>query len=238
MRTEFRPTFCLSFLMAVSWSLTRRRGQAASPESVGVLSIAPSAASKNLVTRSVPTVADMASGYLDSPAESTAIIAVQVDAVGAVTLSEIGPCGRCGRNRRPCMGTVSPDGTWETLFCRTCVSAARRAAALGAPPPPPLLALRGRCAACPRRATFGPRPGRAIHCKRHRLPGEQDAANRRCRAPGCPRQPAYGDPASGAPLFCAAHRAENHTNLKRRLCQHPEVLPASPSDQCRPFLAC
>ena len=133
-----------------------------------------------------------------------------------------GQCGQCGHNLRLCMGVVSSTGAWAMLLCRACAAAARRSLDPSSPPLK-VLSLRGRCIACPRRATFGALPGRAHHCKRHRLPGEEDTANRRCRAPGCPRQPAYGDSARGVPLYCAAHRAANHTNLKRRLCQNPEV---------------
>jgi hypothetical protein len=139
----------------------------------------------------------------------------------------VGQCGKCGRSVRLCMGIVSPTGAWEAVLCRACAAVTRRSVILGEAPPP-MLALRGRCMACQHRATFGPLAGRARHCKRHRLPGEEDTANRRCRAPGCPRQPAYGDPARGVALYCAAHRAANHTNLKRRLCQHPEVLRPGP----------
>jgi hypothetical protein len=226
-RNPRQPTLFLSFLLAGVWSLTRRRSQAVILDHQGAPSVArtqfPQLLLTQMETQPNPIFRDHPPGRLALRSEQASV---------ATAAQFLTPCGGCGRSVQTCMGLVSSSGSWAALLCRACAAAARRAAAPGAPPPR-LLALRGRCAACPRRATFGPLPGRALHCKQHRRPGEEDAANRRCRAPGCPRQPAYGDPARGVPLFCAAHKAGNHTNLKRRLCQHPEVSPVPPCPPSR-----
>ena len=47
---------------------------------------------------------------------------------------------------------------------------------------------------CRRQASYGPLGGCAAFCAAHRLPSHRNWRSRRCRAPGCEKQPVFGDP--------------------------------------------
>ena len=142
-------------------------------------------------------------------------------------------CAQCG-SLRASMAVV-PHGRLGAI--RVCVGCARSLKAEGKH----VIKMSQRCSSCVRRATFGPLGRPPERCKEHRLDGEVDTANKRCRHPDCGRQPTYGDPTNGGPTHCMEHKLEHHSNLKRkswRPCQAPEGarLPHLPGGATRLML--
>lgn len=61
----------------------------------------------------------------------------------------------------------------------------------------------------------------AAMCARHRLAGQVDFRNKKCRQAGCSKQPIFG-PEGGSPQTCRQHSADGFVDLKNRRCAAPQ----------------
>jgi len=67
---------------------------------------------------------------------------------------------------------------------------------------------------CKRRPSFGQAHAPATRCSRHRIPGDIDVINVKCRAPACQRGAIFGGPdTSWHRAFCKRHCEPSHVNL-------------------------
>ena len=71
---------------------------------------------------------------------------------------------------------------------------------------------------CNVQASFGVPGGRAIHCFKHKKPGEEDVRNPRCAEENCMSKPSYGVP-GGRAIHCAKHKKPGEENVVSVRCQ-------------------
>jgi hypothetical protein len=140
------------------------------------------------------------------------------------------------------------NGSWVAFFCRECAPhlSVRKNAQVpvtwGAEANETLglltmLPLYKRCRRCRRWATWGPKthPRRALHCKAHKLPLEEDVVHRRhlCQAENCTRRPSFAEPshkARPAPCPVTGFDGALVVPLGPGSClSHPSACSASPN---------
>ena len=122
-------------------------------------------------------------------------------------------CQGSGCAKQPIFGVAN---TTRPLFCREHKSEAH------------VDVVNRRCQLCSRQGVFGdPGSGRqeeqppALYCREHSLASHSNLRSKQCRAEGCAKQPYFGDPATRVPLWCHAHKAPGHEDVKNRRCYHP-----------------
>lgn len=144
-----------------------------------------------------------------------------------------GPARFCPRHREASHGPIYKGGLCRTEGCSraasfaskgqaaTCCLAHRRpqhinvvAKTCEAP----------RCHTLPSFAAAGSARGR--FCAAHRAPGDVNVVSRRCGHKGCWSQAIFGRKGK-TPIACGVHKAQDHVDLKSRMCKHPEGCPAA-----------